>query len=79
LSEQDNVKYHVPSISVLQEENTALKGLFLRVIKTVENCKDVMSVELSSRFKQGMDDLLRQQLDRDFQWIEPAFAGKPPI
>lgn len=79
LTDQTNPKEHVPAISVLQEENTTLKGLFLRVIKTVESYKDKMSVKNSNRFKQEIDKLLRQQLNRDFQWIEAPFVGKPHI
>lgn len=79
LSEQANLKEGVPAISILQKKNTTLKALFLRMIKTVEMHRDNMSVETSIRFKQEIDKLLRQQLDRDFKWIEPAFGGKPHI
>ncbi|MBW1902795.1 MAG: hypothetical protein JRJ20_14375, partial [Deltaproteobacteria bacterium] len=79
LSEQANPKDHFPAISVLQKENTTLKGLLLRVIKTVESYKDNMPVEISNRLKQEVDKLLRLQLDRDFQWIESPFVGKPHI
>jgi hypothetical protein len=79
LNEQDNLKHHVPAISVLQEKNTALKKLFLHLIKTVEGCRDNMPAEIFDQLKEKTDNLLRQQLERDFQWIEPAFVGKPHI
>lgn len=79
LTDQKKPKEHVPAISVLQEENTRLKGLLLRVIRMVESYKDNMSVKTSNRFKQEIDKLLRQQLNRDFQWIKAPFVGKPHI
>ena len=79
LSEQDNVKYHVPAISILQEKNTVLKELFLRVIKTIESYRDNIPAEIFNQLKEKTDKLLRQQLERDFEWIEPAFVGKPHI
>lgn len=78
-SEQTSPKEHVPAISVLLEVNTSLKGLFLRVIKVVETHRETVPLEVSDQCKREIDKLLRQQLDRDYNWIEPAFAGKPHI
>ena len=79
LSEQKSPMGYVPAISILQEVNTSLKGLFLRMIKAVETCSDNIPLEMSNQCKQEIDKLLRQQLDRYFQWIERAFVGKQHI
>ena len=77
LSDQTGPKGDVPAISVLQEVNTSLKDLFLQVIKVVESHREKMPPKVSDQCKWEIDKLLRQQLDRDYNWIEPAFVGKP--
>ena len=77
LNHRSKKKEGVPAISVLQEENTLLKGLFSKAIKCVENFRGDTNVQLYNRLMALVDDLLRRQIDRDSKWINPAFGGKP--